>query len=253
MSATADIGLVVCRYLPMLCGGGMLRRTTRWALFGGTTIDSTDSADPAAPHLSEDERVPLHRARSRAWSLLNFVNAMCLISFDYVAPAPFDFDVMPDELGFALFAFAAWRLRTEATAFSIAQWSAIVGLLGLIAARFLPGVSGAGSRAIDLVVFGGETVAVSIAAIGCARLASRYDAAAITLFAHRAGFALLGLTLCIYVVIPSVVIPSVAFAIAYGRLGAYVACGIAFARLGERVERDVRALRRPRAVTQQSS
>lgn len=231
----------------------MLRRITRRALFGGTTIDSTDPADPAAPRLSEDERVPLHRARSRAWSLLNFVNAMCLISFDYVAPAPFDFDVMPDELGFALFAFAAWRLRTEATAFSIAQRSAIVGLLGLIAARYLPGVSGAGSRAIDLVVFGADTVAVSIAAIGCARLASRYEAAAITLFSQRAGFALLGLTLCIFAGARLWdEIPFLAFAIGYGRLGAYIACGVAFARLAGRVERDVRALRRPRPVTQRS-
>ena len=210
-------------------------------------IDSTDSADPnAAPPLDGD-RVPLWRARTRAWSLLNFVYAMCLVSIDYTPPLRFRFDVLPDELGFALFAFAAWRLRTEAAAFSIAQWSAIAALLGIVASRFVTDASDTWSLAIEVVEYCGEGFAVAIAAIGCARLAARYDAVAIALFARRAGIALLGLTALLLVggKVLGHYFPTGLWAIGLCRFGSYIACGVAFSRLAGRVERDVRSLARP--------
>lgn len=211
----------------------------------------TDSADPNAPPRVDGDRVPLHRARTRAWSLLNFVNGMCLVWIDFVAPvAPFEFDVLPDELGFALFAFAAWRLRNEATAFVVAQWGAITALLACVAARFVE-AGDAWSRAIGLVLESGDTVAVSIAAFGCAQLATRYDAVAIERFSRRAGIAYLGLT-CVFVLglwaLDEFLM--VLLALVWGRFAASIACAIAFARLAGRVERDVRSLaRRPCPAT----
>lgn len=186
-------------------------------------------APPLTPRARTVEDPQLQRIRSLSarW----FAYGCLLLWFDYELPAPLEFDVFSDELGYALFAFAAWRLRTDGVAFvAAACCSAVGGLLGVLS------MFGAEADALDWAQSCAPPLTVGLAALGSSRIAAIHEAWALERRLRDAGVVVLAMAGALLLGPRIAWVPGWIFLVLIvGNLAAFVTCAVTFAQLSGRL------------------